>query len=173
MKSKLFVLFFYNHKLKLKFMGKYYTTKSGYQKLIDEINYISTVEMKNSLLALTEAREKGDISENAEYESAKEQHQNLSIKLTNLQKKLRSVEIVSESESKDKITMLSTAKIKNYKTNQIVEWTLVPESDINIKEGKISFKSPIGKGLMNKKVGDIVEVEVPIGIIKLEVLDII
>lgn len=154
-------------------MGKYYTTKSGYQKLIDEINYLSTIEMKNSLIALTEAREKGDISENAEYESAKEHHQNLSIKLTNLQKKIRSVEIVSEPESKDKITMLSKAKIKNYKTNQIVEWTLVPESDINIKEGKISFKSPIGKGLMNKKVGDIVEVEVPIGIIKLEVLDII
>jgi transcription elongation factor GreA len=154
-------------------MGKYYTTKSGYQKLIDEINYLSTVEMKKSLIALTEAREKGDISENAEYESAKEHHQNLSIKLTNLQKKLRSVEIVSEPESKDKITMLSKAKIKNYKTNQIVEWTLVPESDINIKEGKISFKSPIGKGLMNKKVGDIVEIEVPIGIIKLEVLDII
>lgn len=154
-------------------MGKYYTTKSGYQKLVDEINYLSTIEMKNSLIALTEAREKGDISENAEYESAKEHHQNLSIKLTNLQKKLRSVEIVSEPESKDKITMLSKAKIKNYKTNQIVEWTLVPESDINIKEGKISFKSPIGKGLMNKKVGDIVEVEVPIGIIKLEVLDII
>lgn len=154
-------------------MGKYYTTKSGYQKLVDEINYLSTIEMKNSLIALTEAREKGDISENAEYESAKEHHQNLSIKLTNLQKKIRSVEIVSEPESKDKITMLSKAKIKNYKTNQIVEWTLVPESDINIKEGKISFKSPIGKGLMNKKVGDIVEVEVPIGIIKLEVLDII
>jgi transcription elongation factor GreA len=172
MKTKLFVLFFYNPK-NFKIMGKYYTTKSGYQKLIDEINHISTTEMRNSLLALTEAREKGDISENAEYESAKEHHQNLSIKLTNLQKKLRNVEIVSTPEAKDKITMLSTAKIKNYKTNQIVEWTLVPESDINIKEGKISFKSPIGKGLMNKKVGDVVDVEVPIGIIRLEILDIL
>jgi transcription elongation factor GreA len=122
---------------------------------------------------LKEARDKGDISENAEYESAKEYHEALTSKIQVLQKKIQNCEIIGPDANTDKVSMLSSVQIKNHKSNQIINWTLVPENEIDIKNGRISFNSPIGAALLNKKRGEIVTVTVPSGEMKLEVLEIL
>lgn len=153
-------------------MNKTYVTKQGYQKMSDELHRLTTEETKNALNLLQEARDKGDIAENAEYETAKEFHESLISKIKILQEKVRNVEIISVDKNTDKVNMLSTVEIKNHKTNKTVKWTLVPENEIDIKSGKISFNSPIGSSLLGKKKGDFVDVEVPAGKMKLEILNI-
>jgi transcription elongation factor GreA len=154
-------------------MSKNYVTKSGYQKLIEELNHLLTVENKEALEMLKDARGQGDISENAEYETAKEYHEKLSHRISALREKIKNCEIISPSDNKDVINMLSQVRIKNHKTGQDITWTLVPENEIDIKAGKISFNSPIGSSLLGKKKGEIFEVTVPSGLMKIEVLDII
>ena len=154
-------------------MSKVYVTKNGYQKLIEELNYLVTVENKQALEMLQEARDKGDISENAEYETAKEFHENLTNKISNLQDKIKNCEIISPDANCDKVNMLSTVQIKNHKTKKLVNWTLVPENEIDIKNGRISFNSPIGSALLGKKRGEVVKVEVPAGSMELEIMDIV
>jgi transcription elongation factor GreA len=154
-------------------MAKIFVTKGGYQKLSDELNHLMTVENKQALEMLKDARDKGDISENAEYETAKEYHENLSNKIATLQDKIKKCEIIYPDTKSDKVNMLSSVEIKNYKTNQVIRWTLVPENEIDIKNGKISFNSPIGAALLGKKKGEVVSVKVPSGDMKLEILDII
>lgn len=154
-------------------MAKIFVTRGGYQKLTEELNHLLTVENKQALEMLNEARDKGDISENAEYESAKEYHEYLSNRISTLQEKIKNCEIIGPSTNPDKVSMLSSVQIKNYKTNQIINWTLVPENEIDIKNGRISFNSPIGAALLNKKRGEIVTVKVPSGEMKLEILEIL
>ena len=154
-------------------MAKIFVTRGGYQKLTEELNHLLTVENKQALEMLKEARDKGDISENAEYESAKEYHGALTNKIQVLQKKIQNCEIIGPDANTDKVSMLSSVQIKNHKSNQIINWTLVPENEIDIKNGRISFNSPIGAALLNKKRGEIVTVTVPSGEMKLEVLEIL
>jgi len=154
-------------------MAKIFVTKGGYQKLTDELHHLMTVENKQALEMLKEARDKGDISENAEYETAKEYHESLTNKISALQEKIKNCEIIGPTTNTDKVSMLSSVQIKNHKTNQIINWTLVPENEIDIKNGKISFNSPIGAALLNKKKGEVVNVKVPSGEMKLEILDIL
>lgn len=154
-------------------MTKIFVTRGGYQKLTEELNHLLTVENKQALEMLKEARDKGDISENAEYESAKEYHESLTNKIQLLQQKIQNCEIIGPDANTDKVSMLSSVQIKNHKTNQIIHWTLVPENEIDIKNGRISFNSPIGAALLNKKRGEIVTVTVPSGEMKLEILDIL
>jgi len=138
----------------------------------EELIRLMTVESKNAIDMLSEARDKGDISENAEYESAKEYHDNLMSKISLLQEKIKLCEVITNNRDTSKVNMLSTVHIKNHNINKKIVWTLVPENEIDIKSGKISFNSPIGAALLGKKRGDIVEVNVPSGLMKLEILNI-
>ena len=152
---------------------KNYTTKSGLQMMQEELHHLSTVEYKNAIEMLQEARDKGDLSENAEYEAAKEFHANLLNKISTLKGKIRVSEVIDSSRfDNEHVNMLSTVEIKNYKSNMTQTWKLVSESEIDTKNGKISFNSPIGMALIGHKVGEIVEVKVPSGTMKLEILSI-
>ena len=123
---------------------KNYTTKSGLQMMQDELHHLSTVEYKNAIEMLQEARDKGDLSENAEYEAAKEFHANLLNKISTLKGKIRVSEVIDSSRfDNEHVNMLSTVEIKNYKSNMTQTWKLVSESEIDTKNGKISFNSPI------------------------------
>ena len=152
---------------------KNYTTRSGYQKMIDELHNLTTVEYKNAIEMLQEARDKGDLSENAEYEAAKDYHAKLMNKITAPKEKIRKSEIINQAHlSTDAVNMLSTVEIKNHKLNKTQIWKLVSENEIDTQNGKISFNSPIGSALIGHKVGEIVEVSVPSGTMKLEILSI-
>lgn len=152
---------------------KNYTTKVGYQMMVDDLNHLSTVEYKNAIEMLQEARDKGDLSENAEYEAAKEYHINVMNKISALKEKIRVSEVINQGQlSTDSVNMLSTVDIKNHKLGVTQTWKLVSESEIDTKNGKISFNSPIGMALIGHKIGEIVEVNVPSGIMRLEILDI-
>jgi transcription elongation factor GreA len=174
LKNKLFIKYLYKVLLKniIKNM-KNYTTKSGLQMMQEELHHLSTVEYKNAIEMLQEARDKGDLSENAEYEAAKEYHANVMNKISALKEKVRNSEVINVSQlSTDSVNMLSTVEIKNHKLNVNQTWRLVSESEIDTKNGKISFNSPIGMALIGHKVGEIVEVNVPSGTMKLEILSI-
>jgi len=152
---------------------KNYTTRNGYQKMIDELHNLTTVEYKNAIEMLQEARDKGDLSENAEYEAAKDYHAKLMNKITALKEKIRQSEIINQAHlSTDAVNMLSTVEIRNHKLNKTQIWKLVSENEIDTQNGKISFNSPIGSALIGHKVGEIVEVSVPSGTMKLEILSI-
>jgi len=153
---------------------KNYTTKNGYQMMVDELNHLSTVEYKAAIDMLQEARDKGDLSENAEYDAAKEYHANVMNKIGQLKEKIRVSEILTTTHlPSDRVNMLSTFEIKNHKMNVVQTFKLVSENEIDLKQGKISFNSPIGSALVGKKVGDLIDVTVPSGIMKLEILKII
>jgi transcription elongation factor GreA len=154
------------------FMEKVYLTKDGKEKLESELNRMIRIEQVELIESLKEAREKGDISENAEYESAKSDLETLSRRISEMQDRLNRSEIITPIKS-DKINMLSQISIKNRKTNTIINWTLVPENEVNIKEGKISLNSPIGTALLGKKVGEVVDVKVPAGNMQFEILEIL
>ena len=123
---------------------KNYTTKSGMQLMQEELHHLSTVEYKNAIEMLQEARDKGDLSENAEYEAAKEYHANLLNKISSLKEKIRTSEVIDSAQlATNEVNMLSTVEIKNHKLNVTQTWRLVSESEIDTKNGKISFNSPI------------------------------
>lgn len=152
---------------------KNYITKTGYKKLTDELHQLSTIDYKNAIEMLQEAKDHGDLSENSEYEAAKEYHTNLLTKIASIKEKLRTYEIItSDHLSDDCVNMMSEVKIKNFMINKEQVWRLVSENEVDTKNGKISFNSPIGSSLLGKKVGDIVEVDVPSGIFKMEILEI-
>jgi transcription elongation factor GreA len=153
-------------------MEKVYLTKEGKEKIESELNRMIRVDQVELIESLKEAREKGDISENAEYESAKSDLETLSRRISEMQDRLNRSEIITYSKS-DKVSMLSKISIKNKKTNTIINWTLVPENEVNVKEGKISFNSPIGSALLGKKVGELVDVQVPAGNMQFEILEIL
>lgn len=151
-----------------------YITKEGLKKLRSELIYLERCERKKITQQIAEARDKGDLSENAEYDAAKEAQGLLEMKISNLKNKINNVKIINPNtlDSK-KIGILSTVKLKNLINNQILEYTFVPETDINLKLGKISVNTPIAKGLIGKTVGEKAKINLPNGnILNVEIIEI-
>ena len=150
-----------------------YVTEDGMQKMKDELEYLKTVERPRLSKAIAEARDKGDLSENAEYHAAKEDQGLLEMKISKLEDVIARSRILDESRiDVSTVSILNKVKIKNCKNNAVVEYQIVAESEANFREGKIAVSSPIAQGLLGKKVGDVVEVKVPAGIIPFEILSI-
>ncbi len=150
-----------------------YYTDEGLKRLKDELHQLETVERKKCTYAVAEAREKGDLSENAEYDAAREAQALLEVKIAKLKDVLVSARLVDETQlDLNKVSILTTVKIKNLKNNATMSYTLVAESEADLKSGKISVDSPIGRGLLGKKVGDKVEISVPAGVIPFQVVSI-
>lgn len=150
-----------------------YFTEEGLKKLKDEIHFLKTKERSNITRQIAEARDKGDLSENAEYDAAREAQGLLEARIAKLEDTLSSARLVDTSQvDTSKVSILTKVKVKNLKNSQIVQYTLVTQSEANLKEGKISIDSPIGKGLMGKKVGDKVDITVPAGTIPFQVVEI-
>ncbi len=150
-----------------------YYTEEGLKKLKDELHDMKTVQRPAISDQIAEARDKGDLSENAEYDAAKEAQGLLEMKISKLEAVLSNARIIDESSiDNSKVFILSKVKIKNVSNNMEMEYTLVAENEADLKEKKISIDSPIGKGLLGKKVNDIADVQTPNGIVKFEILDI-
>ncbi|HER40523.1 MAG TPA: transcription elongation factor GreA [Salinimicrobium catena] len=150
-----------------------YYTAEGLKKLRDELNQLRDVERPRASQAIAEARDKGDLSENAEYDAAKEAQGLLEMKIAKLEEVYANARLIDESQlDTSKILVHSNVKIKNLTNGAEMKYKLVAQSEADLKTGKISVDSPIGKGLLGKKVGDIAEVQVPNGTLKFEILDI-
>ena len=150
-----------------------YYTAEGLKKLRDELNQLKDVERPRASQAIAEARDKGDLSENAEYDAAKEAQGLLEMKIAKLEELVANARIIDESQlDVSKVLVLSTIKLKNLANKMEITYTLVAESEADLKTGKISVSSPIGKGLLGKSVGEIAEIKVPNGTLKLEILEI-
>ncbi len=150
-----------------------YYTEEGLQKLKDELQQLKTVERKTIIKAIADARDKGDLSENAEYDAAKSDQGLLEIKIAKLEEIVSNARIVDTSKLDiTKVSILTTVKIKNLKNHMEMKYTIVAENEADLKAGKISIDSPIGKGLVGKSVGDKVEVTVPAGVIPFEIIEI-
>lgn len=150
-----------------------YYTPEGLKKLKQELDHLRDVERPKASQAIAEARDKGDLSENAEYDAAKEAQGLLEMKISKMEETVANARIIDESQlDTSKVLVLSTVKLKNQANKMEMKYTLVAESEANLKQGKISVTSPIGKGLLGKSVGDVAEVKVPNGIMKLEILEI-
>ncbi|MFN3907624.1 MAG: transcription elongation factor GreA [Flavobacterium sp.] len=150
-----------------------YYTPEGLKKLKDELDFLKSVERPKASQAIAEARDKGDLSENAEYDAAKEAQGLLEMRISKMEELVANARLIDESQlDTSKVLVLSTVKIKNVANNMQMKYTLVAESEADLKTGKISVTSPIGKGLLGKSVGEIAEVTVPNGTMKFEVLEI-
>jgi len=150
-----------------------YFTEEGRQQMQKELDQLISVERPKISQQIAEARDKGDLSENAEYDAAKEAQGLLELKISKLQAKLAGARIIDESKmDSTKVYLLCTVTIKNLKTGTTMKYTLVPEEESDLKKGRISVESPIAKGLLGKKVGDKADVQVPAGIIPFEVVEI-
>lgn len=150
-----------------------YYTAEGLKKLRDEIHQLKMVERPRISQQIAEARDKGDLSENAEYDAAKEAQGLLEARISKMEDLLANARLVDESHvDSSKVFILSKVKIKNLKNNSTMEYTLVAENEANLAAKKISVESPIGKGLLGKKVGDIAEVQIPAGLVKFEIIEI-
>ena len=147
-------------------------TRDGFLKMEKEFQQMRNVELKECLRNLTDAREKGDLSENAEYDVAKQALDDLNVKMSKVNSILSNCQIVESVIDDGTVQLLTWVKFKNFSLNKEIEYKIVPEYEIDLKSGKISQHSPIGKALMGKKVGDKTEVDTPKGKIKLEVLNI-
>jgi transcription elongation factor GreA len=151
---------------------KYYT-KEGLEKLREELNYLTSVERPAISKQIAEARDKGDLSENAEYDAAKNAQGMLEMKIAKIQEEISNARIIDESKMDTrKVLILSTVKLKNLKNGSSMSYTIVPESEANFKLGKISVTSPIAKGLLGKIVGDQVEIDVPAGKLHFEIVEV-
>ncbi len=150
-----------------------YYTEEGLQKLKDELNQLRDIERPKASQAIADARDKGDLSENAEYDAAKEAQGLLELKISKLEETLANARLIDESQlDTSKVLVLSTVKLKNQQNGMEMTYTLVSESEADLKSGKISVTSPIGKGLLGKAVGDVAEIEVPNGTLKFDILEI-
>ena len=150
-----------------------YYTAEGLKKLREELNHLKDVERPRASQAIGEARDKGDLSENAEYDAAKEAQGMLEMKIAKMEETLANARVIDESQlDVSKVLVLSKVRIKNIANNMEMNYTLVAESEADLKSGKISVSSPIGRGLLGKEVGDIAEVSVPNGKIQFEILSI-
>ncbi|MFZ4401328.1 MAG: transcription elongation factor GreA [Bacteroidales bacterium] len=150
-----------------------YYNIEGLQKLKDDLNYMITVERPAVSKMIAEARDKGDLSENAEYDAAKEAQGLLELKISKLQELISNARLIDESKLDiSKVLLLSMVTIKNLKNGVIMKYSIVPESEADLKSAKISVTSPIAKGLLGKKVGDKVDVMVPAGIVPFEIVEI-
>ena len=150
-----------------------YYTAEGLKKLREELNHLKDVERPRASQAIGEARDKGDLSENAEYDAAKEAQGMLEMKIAKMEETLANARVIDESQlDVSKVLVLSKVRIKNLANNMEMNYTLVAETEADLKSGKISVSSPIGRGLLGKEVGDIAEVSVPNGKIQFEILSI-
>lgn len=151
----------------------FYMTKEGLEKLQEEIKYLRTVRRPEVAKAIAEAREKGDLSENAEYHAAKEEQGHLEAKLSEMETKLANARLLDESQQDiSKANILSTVEVFNKKMNKKMKFTLVSEAEANLKENKLSVSSPIGKALLGKAIGDKATAQTPGGEIEFEILKI-
>ncbi|QEE48396.1 transcription elongation factor GreA [Flavobacterium alkalisoli] len=150
-----------------------YYTAEGLKKLRDELDHLKAIERPRASQAIAEARDKGDLSENAEYDAAKEAQGLLEMKIAKMEELLANARLIDESQlDLSKALVLSTVKIKNQANGMEMKYTLVAESEADLKTGKISVTSPIGKGLLGKSVGEIAEIKVPNGTLNFEILEI-
>lgn len=148
-------------------------SEEGYKKLMADLRHLETVERPKISAAIAEARDKGDLSENAEYDAAKEAQGMLEMKINNMKVIAADAKIIDESKlGTDSVQFLNKVELKNVKNGMKMVYTIVSESEANLKESKISINTPIAQGLLGKKVGDVVEIKVPQGMIHLEVMNI-
>ena len=154
-------------------MATTYMTAEGLQKLKDELQFLESMERPRVIAAIAEAREKGDLSENAEYDAAKEEQGVLESKIALIKSKIIDARIIDENDiNTDEVQILTKVRVLNLKTNQEKIYQLVTEGEANVAEGKLATTTPIAKGLLGKKVGDIAEVVVPAGKLQFKVLEI-
>ncbi len=150
-----------------------YFTEEGLKKLRDEVDELIRVQRPAISKQIGEARDKGDLSENAEYDAAKEAQGMLEMKIAKRQEIIRNARIIDESKmDTSKVLILSTAKIKNLKNGAVMSYTLVPENEADLKAGKLSVSSPIAQGLLGKKVGELAEIDIPAGKITFEIVEV-
>lgn len=150
-----------------------YYTEEGLQKIKDELHHLKTVERPSISQQIAEARDKGDLSENAEYDAAKEAQGLLEARIAKMETVLANARVIDESQvDTSKVYILSKVKIKHLGMGKEFNYTLVAENEANLKEGKISVDSPIGKGLLGKEKGEVVDIQIPNGNMKVEILDI-
>jgi len=150
-----------------------YYTAEGLKKLREELSQLKDIERPKASQAIAEARDKGDLSENAEYDAAKEAQGMLEMKISKLEETLANARLIDESQlDTSKVLVLSKVKIKNQTNGMEMTYTLVADGEANLAQGKISVNSPIGKGLLGKSVGDVADIQVPNGIMKFDILEI-
>ena len=150
-----------------------YYTEEGLRALKAELDQLRDVERPRASQAIAEARDKGDLSENAEYDAAKEAQGLLELKIAKLEELVANARVIDESQlDTSKVLILSTVKLKNKANNAVMTYTLVAESEADLKSGKISVSAPIGRGLLGKSVGDIAEIKVPNGTLQMEIIEI-
>ena len=150
-----------------------YYTEEGLKKLREELNKLKDIERPKASQAIAEARDKGDLSENAEYDAAKEAQGMLEMQIAKLENTLANARIINESElDNSKVLVLSNVEVKNKANSEVMKYKLVAQSEADLKTGKISVESPIGKGLLGKEVGDVTDINVPNGSIQLEIISI-
>jgi transcription elongation factor GreA len=150
-----------------------YVTEEGLQKLKDELDHLMNVERPSISKQIAEARDKGDLSENAEYDAAKEAQGLLELRISKLKDTIANSRIIDESKiDTSKVQILNKVKIKNTKNNSTMVYTIVAESEADLKAGKLSVNTPIAKGLLGKKVGDVVNITVPSGTVAFEIVEI-
>jgi len=150
-----------------------YITEDGLQKLKDELDQLRNVERPAISKQIAEARDKGDLSENAEYAAAKEAQGMLELKISKLEDLVARSRVIDESKiDTSTVRILNKVKIRNKSNNSLMEYQIVPESEANLKQGKIAVSSPIAQGLIGKKVGDVVQIKVPSGVIPFEIITI-
>ena len=151
----------------------HYLTSEGLEKLKEEHRHLVSVERPAITMAIAEARDKGDLSENAEYDAAKEAQGLLELRIAKLEDMIANARIIDRSKiNTTHVQMLNKVKLKNLNNNSTVEYTLVAESEANLREGKLAAATPIGKALIGKTKGDVVEVKVPSGVLKFEIIEI-
>ena len=154
-------------------MATTYMTAEGLQKLKEELQYLESVERPRVIAAIAEAREKGDLSENAEYDAAKEEQGVLESKIAQIKRQLMDARVLDTADIRtDEVQILTKVRVKMLNTGKEKTYQLVTEADANSLEGKIAVTTPIAKGLMGKKVGEVAKVQVPAGLLELEVLEI-
>lgn len=147
-----------------------YMSQKGYDEMVAQLQQLETVERPKASAAIAEARDKGDLSENAEYDAAKEAQAHLETKINQLKLAIAEAKVIDTSRlSTEAVQILTTVEMTNMANNMKMRYTIVSENEANIKVGKISIKTPIAQGLLNKKVGDVVEIAIPRGTIKLRI----
>ena len=168
--SEFLFFYYYNEKQLNKISIMAYMSQEGYDKLVAELKQLESVERPKASAAIAEARDKGDLSENAEYDAAKEAQAHLEEKINRIKLTIAEAKIVDTSRlSTDSVQILSTVEMTNLANNAKMTYTIVSESEANLREGKISINTPIAQGLLNKKVGEEADIKIPRGVIRLRI----
>ena len=169
--SRVFGIFLFKKQTRLIAMSNIsYYTEEGLKKLKDELNHLKDVERPKASNAIAEARDKGDLSENAEYDAAKEAQGMLEMRISKLEERLANARVIDESQlDNSKVLVLSKVKIRNKSNGMTMDYMIVADGEADLSKGKISVNSPIGKGLLGKSVGEIAKISVPTGFIDLEI----